>query len=155
REAILKLNSALLTEDFKNLLDQIFLLKDRFLELTLYTKKNGSQEVDTKRIEETFELNRNEKLIYLIAKVKAGALGFEEPTLYSEMPAYQELLEQAYFGKEKAKKENWLKLCYAKGEMAENVDKLSLKSRYSLNKMYVTEPKNYASVFEKKKFKLN
>src|SRR5699024_2288484 len=65
-EAILKLNPELLKKDFKNLLDQVFLLKDQFLELTLYTKRNGTQEVDIKRIEEVFELNKNEKIIYVI-----------------------------------------------------------------------------------------
>lgn len=156
-EAILKLNPELLTEDFKSLLDQVFLLKDEFLKFILYTKKNGDQEIDIKRIENDFKLSGNEKLIYIFAKVKSKELGLEEPTFFSDIPIYNEFLEQAYFGKEESNegKGNNLKLCYAEGEMAENVNELSLKTRYSINKMFVMETKNYASVFDKNKFNLN
>jgi CRISPR-associated protein Csh1 len=48
-----------------------------------------------------------------------------------------------------------MKLCYASGDLMEEVEELNLTSRYSLNKMFVTETKNYASVFDKNKFSIN
>ncbi|WP_163515252.1 TM1802 family CRISPR-associated protein [Gelidibacter japonicus] len=154
-EAILKFDSKLLSEDFKSLLDHIFLLKESFLEQTISENKS---EVDIKTIENLFELNRDEKLIFLVVYIKGDEFGYETPTPFSKIPAYIAFIEQSYFGKmEKPMPENKevTKLCYASGENTKNVSELSLDNRYSLNKMFVTETRNYASVFDKNKFGLN
>lgn len=154
-EAILKFDSKLLSENFKSLLDQIFLLKEEFLEKTISENKN---EVDIKSIENRFELNRDEKLIFLVVYIKSAEFGYDAPTAFSEIPEYRKFVEQLYFGKEensKTKNKKTTKLCYASGENAENVSELTLDTRYSLNKMFVTETKNYASVFDKNKFGIN
>ena len=155
-EAILKLNPGLLTKSFKNLLDQIFLLKDQFLELTLYTKKNGNQEVDIKKIEETFEMNKNEKLIFVIVKVKSEEFGFDEPALFSEILDYTLFLDKSFFKENKTQKNAVIeKLCYASGNVINNVEGLDLNKKYSLNKMFVTTTKNYASDLNDKFFHKN
>lgn len=156
-DAFLKLNSSLLTESFKNLLDQIFLLKQSFLEATQITKSNGKKEVNVRKIEELLGLEKNEKLIYIVINIKAETLGFKDPTLFSKIPSYISFLEQSYFGTKENKTRNNenLKLCYAEGKVANDVVELSLSTRYSLNKMFVTETKNYVTLFDKKKFNLN
>ncbi len=154
-EAILKFDPKLFKEDFKKLLDQIFLLKENFFEQTMSDIKN---EVDIKSIENRFELNRDEKLIFLVVYLKSTEFGYDLPTAFSEIPEYRTFIEQLYFGKEensKIKNKKTTKLCYASGEKSENVSELTLDTRYSLNKMFVTETKNYASVFDKNKFGLN
>lgn len=154
-EAVLKLNPSLLSEGFKTLLGQIFLLKEDFIGKTT---KDDKKEVDVKAIETNLGLHKNERLIYLVTMVKSTNMGYEKPTSFSEIPAYKDFLEQSYFGKEddpvkKAGAET--KLCYASGEMEADVHELSLTNRYSINKMFVTETKNYASVFDKKYFHIN
>lgn len=156
QEAVLKLDPTLLSDEFKKLLDEIFELKDVFLEKTI---QEGKGNVDIKAIEVGFDLNRNEKLVYVVAKVKCSELGYEQPVLFSEVPEYRAFLEQSYFGKEEKlpdqKADGELKLCYASGEVEKDVSELALTSRYSLNKMFVTETRNYASLFDKNKFHIN
>ncbi|HRP33515.1 MAG TPA: TM1802 family CRISPR-associated protein [Agriterribacter sp.] len=154
-EAILKLNSELLTDDLKSLLDQILLLREKFLAKTI---PEGKDNVDSKTIEQLLELNNHEKLVFIVVRIKADEFGFTTPTLFSGVPAYRTFLEQAYFGNEELtekKGEIAPKLCYASGKPEEGVEGLSLTNRYSLNKMFVTETKNYASVFDKNRFNIN
>lgn len=154
-EAINKIDQSLLDNGFEELLNGIFKLKEKFLEKTVPENKNN---VDVKAIENLFELNRNEKLVFIVSYVKAEKYGIEEPTPFSKIPNYKRFLEVSYFGDES---ESSLQdgtnqsLCYAIGELRENVGELNLSSRYSLNKMFVTSTQNYASVFEKNNFSLN
>lgn len=155
KEAIQKLDSRLLTDNLKALLDQLFLLKEKFLAKTII---EGKDHVDSKAIEQLLELNNHEKLVFIAAKIKAEKFGLNAPTLFSEIPAYLTFLEQAFLGDEEPadkERETSLKLCYASGKPEEGVEGLSLTNRYSLNKMFVTETKNYASAFDKNKFNFN
>lgn len=154
-EAIQKADSSLLNDDFKELLNQIFLLKDKFLENTIPENKDN---VDVKAIQEKFNFTRNERLVFVVAFIKSDEFGYEKPIPFSEVPAYKAFLETSFFGKKEKSKsigKTIPKLCYADGELGENVGELSLTNRYSLNKMFVTSTQNYATVFDKKKFPIN
>lgn len=153
-EAIEKTNPELLTDDFKTLLSKLFDLKDSFLSQTVHPSKN---EVDIQTINKSFDLNGNEKIVFVTIKIKSDEFGYNEPVLFSKIPAYKAYLEQSFFGKktDKSDKKPQKKLCYASGEMLENVEELNLTTRYSLNKMFVTETKNYASFFDGNSFYLN
>jgi len=153
-EAIGKTNPTLLTEDLNNMLSQIYELKDKFLELTLHPSKG---EVDIRLINENFDLVRNENIVFLITLIKSEEFGYSEPILFAQIPAYKNFLKQYFFGNEinDNDKKTRKKLCYASGDIREDVEELNLSARYSLNKMFVTETKNYASVFNKKNFSLN
>lgn len=143
----------LLTE-LQALLENIFNLKDQFIELTTTTKRKN---VDIRTINESFDLNPDEKIIFIVTKVISTELGIDKPILFSEIPAYKSFLEQSYFGKEEVLNNNKSisKLCYASGENVDDVKLLDLDSRYSLNKMFVTTTQNYASLFDKNQFNIN
>tara|TARA_R110002020_G_scaffold230666_2_gene441548 strand:+ start:7319 stop:9283 length:1965 start_codon:yes stop_codon:yes gene_type:complete len=153
-EAIEKANKELLTGHLKEVLDQIFKLKEKFLEMTVHSAKGV---VDIRTINESFNLEKGENIVFVTVWVKAEELGFTKPTSFAEIKDYTAFLQYFFFGDQnngnptKTKR----KLCYASGEVGEDVEELNLSTRYSLNKMFVTETKNYASVFDKKKFSIN
>ena len=150
-EAIEKINQNLLTENLKDLLSRIFELKEQFLELTVHSSIG---EVDIRAINEAFNLGKNEIIVFVTVQIKAEDLGFNQPISFAEVEDYKVFLQHSFFGDQSPKKAK-KKLCYASGTMMEEVEELNLTTRYSLNKMFVTETKNYASVFDKKKFQIN
>lgn len=153
-EAVEKTHPHLLKGDFGAILNEIFLQKHNYFERT---ENKDKKEVDIKRIEEDFDLNRNEKIVFVTTFFKSEKHGFPESKPLSFLKEYKNFLSETYFGKTdaKSKKNNKTKLCYASGDLTDDVAALNLTTRYSLNKMFVTETKNYASVFDKKKFPLN
>jgi CRISPR-associated protein Csh1 len=153
-EAVKKTHPHLLKESFGNILDKIILQKQNYFNLSEHKEK---KEVDIKRIEEDFDLNRNERIVFITTLLKSKKHGFIESKPLSCLKEYESFLLETYFGKTdiKSKKKNETQLCYASGDIANDVKALDLTTRYSLNKMFVTETKNYASVFDKKKFSLN
>ncbi len=153
-ESIDKTNQKLLTENFQDLLSQIFELKGEFLQLTVHSSK---REIDIRSINESFDFGKNENIVFVTVQIKAEKFGFSEPILFAEIPCYKAFLNYSFFGDKNIKSTTGTKqkLCYASGEMEENVEELNLTTRYSLNKMFVTETKNYASLFSKKKFPIN
>ncbi|MGX1023108.1 TM1802 family CRISPR-associated protein [Psychroflexus sp. MBR-150] len=153
-EAIENTNPKLLTENLKEILNRIFDLKDKFLALTVDSSK---EKIDIKSLSESFDLNKNERIVYLVTYLKSKEFNYNEPTLFAEITDYLNFLEVTFFGdqEKKDKKKTKTKLCYASGEVLTDVEPLNLSVRYSLNKMFVTETKNYASIFNKKNFVLN
>lgn len=153
-EAIEKTNQNLLTDDLEKILAQVFELKEKFLQLTVHSSK---KEIDIRAISEAFDLGKNENIVFLTVQIKAEELGFDKPTLFAHIEDYKIFLQYSFFGDQNSKstKKAKKKLCYASGDMMEDVEELNLTTRYSLNKMFVTETKNYASVFDKKKFPIN
>ena len=95
--------------------------------------------------------------MFVTVWVKAEELGFTKPILFAEIKDYTTFLKYSFFGDQTAKsaEKAKTKLCYASGEMEKNVEELNLNNRFSLNKMFVTETKNYASLFQQKKFSIN
>ncbi|NEN22776.1 hypothetical protein G3O08_04585 [Cryomorpha ignava] len=153
-EAVEKNNPELLTENLRQILSKIFELKNRFLELTTESSKNI---IDIRAIQETFEFGKNENIVFLAFHIKSKEFGFEKVIPFAHVPDYEAFLQEAYFGSDidAGKKGTKKKLCYASGTNTEDVEELNLSTRYSLNKMFVTETKNYASLFDKRKFNLN
>ncbi|SHJ51518.1 CRISPR-associated protein Csh1 [Arenibacter nanhaiticus] len=152
-EAIEKENSAYLTENLQDILSRIFNLKDQFLKLTLDSKKT----IDIRAINEKFEINSNENIVFLATYLKSLDCGYEEPVLIANLPDYNAFLEYSILGikEDKDSQKTKSKLCYASGAIVEDVEEINLSSRYSLNKMFVTETKNYASNFYGRNFSTN
>lgn len=154
-EAIEKANKYLLTEYLKGLLGQIFTLKEKFLEMTIHSAKGV---VDIRTISESLNLGNIENIVFINVLVKSEEFGFNSPTVFAEIEDYKAFLQYSFFGDQtttQSSKKAKMKLCYASGNQMENVEELNLATRYSLNKMFVTETKNYASLFDKKKFPVN
>jgi CRISPR-associated protein Csh1 len=136
--------------DFYALLQQIFSLRDQFLEKAVTDEK-----FDYKVFFEPLQLGHNDNVVLVFAAVKATDLGYDAPTPIAQLTIYQELLAAKFLNTPTEEANTTTKLCYASGEPKEDVTELNLTARYSLNKMFVTETKNYASLFDKKAFSLN
>lgn len=159
-EAINRDAPEIFTKNFQTILGKIFTLKDKAVEkLSYYNENKGIVEIDFKAIEQTFELQKNERVVLVYAMLKAANFGIDNPIPFAQKKEYQDFLEKKYLKKnETVEQEDFDSkklLCYASGQSAQNVKELNLKERYSLNKMFVTETKNYASLFSDKNFKSN
>lgn len=160
-EAIKKTNPALLSGEFSNLLKDIFALKNIFLEkLTIYNENKEVDEITPKAIEKKLDLSRNQNLALITTEIRSQKYFGNETKLFAEIPGYLKFLELKFFeknssGTKTSANNEEKRLCYASGEMTDDVEGLDLSSRFSLNKMFVEETKNYASEWNKNKFRLN
>ena len=155
-EAIRRDNIQLLDEQIKNLLSEIFKLKTRYLDHEAFINPNSNkQEYKSDRIALNFELNRGEQIVLIYAQVKGKKHGLLEPVPFSLIPQYVEFITSKFLKKEENEDNGSNSLCYASGEISNGVKELGLSSRYSLNKMFVTETRNYASSFNQNLFNTN
>lgn len=149
------------TGTFEQLLNQIFHLKGECLEkLNFWNEKKEVNEIDIRAIYREFNLSINEKIVLVYASVKSTTFDFKIPTSISKIAEYISLLENKFFEKppdgENFRVNSLSKLCYASGENQIGVQELDLpRNGYSLNAMFVTTTKNFASNFNDKKFSLN
>ncbi len=159
-EAIEKLDSKLLTEEFKSILASIFNLKDVFWNKFTIENRSGIKELKIKSIEDFLGFANNQKLALITVVVKSQDLFGDKLQYFAEIPEYLAFLERKFL-KEKVNvtlekgKSSKLKLCYASGTSETDVEGLNLSTRYSLNKMFVEETKNYAPNFDKNRFSVN
>lgn len=138
---------------FYGAIKDIFKLRNDFLEKALNKEKG---DIDHKIFFETLKLEVNENIVLTYSCLKATEYGFLKPTPIAEISDYKQFLNSKFLTSDsqtQISKES--KLCYASGESKDDVNELNLTSRYSLNKMFVTETKNYASLFDSKLFAIN
>ncbi len=141
-----------------SILQKIFLLKRGFTETVSYEdeKKNG-KEISVKAIERTLNLQKSDNLALIYISLKSAEYGLASPKPFSKLEEYEKLLETKFIG-EKGGNEAKItekSLCYASGSLEDGVEALDLTNRYSLNKMFVTETRNYASFFDRDNFRIN
>lgn len=160
-EAIKKIDDELLTDPFKDLLLEIFSLREQALEkVQVWNKNKEKLEINKKRLEEELEVQANENLALIFIAIKSTKHQILKPTPFAELKDYRSFL-RLKFGLNKSDdgelsmQNIGKKLCYASGKQTTKVDKLGLTTRYSINKMFVTETKNYATLFTGKKFMWN
>lgn len=140
------------------ILANVFLLKEKFLQLTVdHELPDTEQQLDPKVIHRGFDLGPNQRIVILYACIKGCKFGINEPKPFSEIEDYVSFLSDKFLGevKEEANERSGTKLCYASGATEKNVEGINLSKRYSLNKMFVTETRNYASFFRKDLFNIN
>ena len=159
-EAFEKVDSKLLTEEFKSILASIFKLKEVFWEKFTIENKSGVKELKIKSIEDFLGFANNQKLVLVTVAIKSQSLFEGEIQYFFEIPEYLAFLEKKFLKEEivvisEKGKPLKSKLCYASGTSETDVEGLSLSNRYSLNKMFVEETKNYASNFDKDRFSIN
>jgi CRISPR-associated protein Csh1 len=136
--------------DLYQILQEIFILRPVFKDKYL-----DGEKANVKEINRELGLEWNNNLVLIYASIKSVALGYNAPTPISSLEDYTSFLKLKLFPPVENKSDGQNKLCYASGEYSEGVAELSLASRYSLNKMFVSTTKNYASQFSKKSFSLN
>jgi CRISPR-associated protein Csh1 len=161
KEALKKEKDENLTPRFERILDEILYQKDDFLkDFTYVDEKNQRRSINVKAIEKMFGLSRNERIVLIYAEVKASEFGLITPTDFAKVPEYDQFLRNKFIGKNSSKDEEAhetkLSTCYASGKMLDDVQELDLpRNGYSLNAMFVTTTRNFASGFDDKKFKSN
>jgi CRISPR-associated protein Csh1 len=159
-EALKKLDSNLITYDIKSLLESVFILKDIFWQKFTVEKKNGERELKVKSIEEYLGFSNNQKLVLLTVAIKSTIFFGDSLKYFFEIPEFLAYLEKRFL-KEASGQSTTSdriekpKLCYASGTEQTDVENLNLSSRFSLNKMFVEETKNYAANFDKGHFSKN
>jgi len=158
-EAIKKFDKNKLTNNFRCLLQEIYSLKEAALEIFQYWNKNkGEHEINKIALEEKLEIHGNEKLVMIYIKVKSAKHNIQNPMPFAKINEYEQFLRAIYGIDKKStpKEEDKIeRLCYASGNKSKNAKLLSLTDRYNINKMFVTETKNYASLFSDKNYFLN
>ena len=159
-EALIKDNHINLNEKFESLLNKIFCLKKEFLSEVLYFNKNKKvEEISIKSIESKFGLSRLEKIVLVYLEIKFAQIGIKEPIAFAKLDQYIGYLNNKFLGKFKSKESPQNKLlstCYASGQQLDDVQELDLpRNGYSLNSMFVTTTRNYASDFKEKNFRVN
>jgi len=139
-------------EGFLNVLDEITKLKIDLLE-KIKTESDDSK-LNPKLLLKGVALNKREDIGIITASVKSAFFGFAEPVPVSQLKSYKKFINDNLLSENEEENED-KKLCYATGEYCKDVDELKLEARYSLNKMFVTETKNYASGFNTRFFTKN
>ncbi|TVR13523.1 MAG: hypothetical protein EA391_14060, partial [Balneolaceae bacterium] len=134
------------------LVQDLMPLRDIFLEKAWDDEKN---KVDFRKILDPIELARNENIVLAYAAIKSEKHGYTSHTPVTEIEDYISFLRDKFLDNSVAKSIERDKLCYASGQVQNDVTELDLSNRYSLNKMFVTETKNYASAFDKNLFSNN
>jgi CRISPR-associated protein Csh1 len=158
-EGIKKTDSKMLTEELHQILKDIFQLKENFKKAFTYViDNNGVSEISPKAIDSLLKLDKNEKLLLLYVMIKASRYGINEPITFAQISDYEKFLTNKFMPEAATHSKNFdssMKMCYASGEVSSGVNELKLSDRYSLNKMFVTETKNYATGFNEKSFASN
>jgi CRISPR-associated protein Csh1 len=139
-------------ENFYQLVKDLIPLRNIFLEIVWDEEKNKT---DFKKILNTIDLGNNEKIVLVYTAIKSAKHGYASPFPIAWIENYISFLKDKFLGDSKAELIERDKLCYASGEIYDDVTKLDLSTRYSINKMFVNETKNYASLFDKNLFESN
>lgn len=115
-----------------------------------------------KKVTEALNWSEKSRAVLLFASVVSTDLGCPEPAPVAQLDGFDAFLRlkllQKNLGEEgsgEGKAAAAPKLCYVTGTQAAGVGEASFNSRYSLNKMFVTTTKNYASGFDDKDFSKN
>jgi len=150
QEALEKDFPQLLSDEFRGLLEQVFKLRQQFINLSVREEK-GKTKLDAKYLLEALNLGAFEDIVLICTSIKDTTSGIPQATPIAQLPAYSKFLDNKFFPTPSlsATAKAVEKICYATGENTIHVKELGLTNRFSLNKMFVTETKNYASLFEK------
>ncbi|WP_143959726.1 TM1802 family CRISPR-associated protein [Litoribacter populi] len=150
-EAIDKDFQFLKTSPFYRVLQETFALAEDFTVNFVDQEKNKA---DFGKVTKALELSGNERIVLLYAAVKSQEFGIPLPTSIANVSGYEDFLRAKFLKEDKPNKAGSPveKLCYATGAPTADVEEITIGARYSMNKMFVTTTKNYASNFNEKAF---
>lgn len=153
-EAIDKDFQVLKDSSLYQVLQKIFTLSEDFTIKYVDQEKNKA---DFGNATKALELPSNERIVLLYTAVKSHELGIPLPSPITKVSGYEDFLRSKFLKTdEPLKLENPTeKLCYATGSPTADVEEITIGARYSINKMFVTTTKNYASNFNDKAFGSN
>ena len=140
-----------------SILQKIFVLKEKFVSIATY-EDTKNKKISSKAIEETLKLQKNENLTLIYVEIKASDFGIKKSIPLAKLQDYNDFLTLKFIGSRVDKSSpisSKTSLCYVSGELDSEVNVPDLSNRYSLNKMFVTETRNYASFFNRANFNIN
>jgi CRISPR-associated protein Csh1 len=148
-EAIRKEAPDLMDSELYKVIEQIFplgaLLEGSFPDLDSISKSIG--------------LGANQKIVMLFTSVLAvESFSIKEAKPIASLQGYDDFIRRKFLVKgvsEKSTSDTLPKICYVTGELQDDVFEPAFNSRYSINKMFVTTTKNYATGFIDKEFGKN
>lgn len=138
--------------DFYKLVKELFVLRDVFLQKVWDEQKNKA---DFKKILDPIGFGRSENVALVYGAIKSEKHGYSSVKPIAHISDYESFLRDKFLDNSKVESLESDKLCYASGEILDDVTELDLSTRYSLNKMFVTSTQNYASFFDKGLFNTN
>ena len=147
-EAILKDFPDLANTPLFHVIEQIFKLREAF----------ETAFPEWKNMAEALSLGEKNRVAMLFASVIWSAKGIPEAQPITGLDGYDDFLRLKFFQKnisgytEEDKTAAKPKLCYVTGELRADVGEPAFDNRYSMNKMFVTTTKNYATGFDDKNF---
>ncbi len=150
-EAIRKDYPDLASSTLYKAMELIFKMRDEF-EITY---------PDWKKVTEDLKLEGNSRIAMLYAMVVSKDLGILQPCAVTQLDGYDDFLRRKFLQKDtspddqEGQEPRSSKLCYVTGQYRDDVGEPAFDNRYSLNKMFVTTTKNYATGFEDKNFSKN
>jgi len=116
---------------------------------------------DWKKVLEDLKMDGNSRVAMLCASIISAKMGITKPLPIVQLEGYDDFLRRKFLQKGelvtpgKVQVETTSKLCYVTGETRKDVGEPTFDNRYSLNKMFVTTTKNYATGFNDKDFSKN
>jgi len=141
-------------ENLKGILQEIFLLRESFL--ALFLKEGETEKLDLNKLVNEYKLGVNDNIVFIYTCVISNKFSYNKPKPISQIDDYIDFISTKFLDNDEVTLyEKAEKLCYASGDYHKDVEELNLSTRYSLNKMFVTETKNYANLFDKKNFRKN
>jgi len=125
---------------------------------SIFKMKNEfeSEFSDWKKVSESLDWGIKSRVVMLFASVVSEELGCFEPVPVAHLDGFDSFIKQKFLQATLDNKDDSkLQLCYITGLESTDVGEISFNSRYSLNKMFVTTTKNFATGFVEKEFDKN
>lgn len=135
---------------FYQVLSCIYPLSAQFSALAWDEKK---EKYDVKLLQEPLRLGASDRLILIYAAVTSTAHGLNETPL-AQVDGYTSFIEFKFFGSVTDANTD-PKMCYATGELQNDVKEAEFGGRYNINKFFVKTTQNFANNFDKDAFGKN
>lgn len=117
--------------------------------------KGNAEGIEKETIIKATGINRNtEAIVFCYASIINSEIGITNEIELSKLDGFTKYMNLKFFS-ENNKSKTDEKLCYASGEIKDDVEVSSYIQRGLLNAMFVQETKNYANNFEKPNFNKN
>jgi len=135
-------------------LNQVFSLKDTFLDCYGQADEKGKVKLAEPILLEPLHLSSSSKVVLWYASVISTALNIKVATPFNQLSGYDDFIRAKFLDKAKNHSVE-SKISYVSGKALVNTTEPDFTTRYSINKMFVKETKNYASGFDDTNFGKN
>mgnify|MGYP001267180146 CR=1 FL=1 len=161
-ESILKDAEELKASLLFKVLERIPVLREKFFEkFREDDQKNDKAKLSLKRINEAFQLaNKEERIVLLRSHVTCAEFGLIDFPM-GNLEGYVDFIEKKFFAKSVTDTSDSKlavqakRLCYATGELRDDVSEPDFSGRYNINKFFVQTTINYASAFDSNNYANN